>query len=454
MNHDDQLKALEVLVHKRVITWAQFRQVRDRWEATGESPFTIIGALGLATEEMVTLAFAKSLGLSYFDFRKHKVSPDAVALVPMDVLRTLRAMPVHQQMGMVYVAICDPDIVSNIAEKLSEASGRSDLTFKPVLAMKSGLDAALADGPDKFLRRTVTRLPRYSGDALPRFPDETSQPTALTGKTRVLAVWGHPVSHSRSPAMHNAALTALGLDWVYVPFDVAPGDLDKAVSGLRAMCFAGVNCTVPLKERVGEWLDAIDDEAAKVGSVNTIVVHKNGSLVGCSTDGRGFLWDLKQRDVPVDNHDVLIWGAGGSSRAIAYALSRRGCRVTIANRTLERAQDVATLCGGQATGLHGDNYEKALRNAHLLVNTTTLGMSSNETMPPLPEGLPRAEQVVYDIVYTPPRTPLLRRAEEAGCRAINGLGMLACQGALSLALWTGMPASEMPLDIMLNAIAE
>ena len=251
--------------------------------------------------------------------------------------------------------------------------------------------------------------------------------------------------------MQNAAIAALGLDWVYVPFDVAPVDLADAVRGLRALGFVGANCTVPLKEEVGKFLDRIDPPAARAGSVNTIVREEDGALSGYSTDGPGLVWDLERNGISPSGSRILIWGAGGSARSAALSLTAAGGSVTIANRTATRARQVADLAGGNAVGLDGPDYESALASADLLINTTTLGMGDG-AMPPLPDGLPKAGQSVYDLVYAPAVTPLIARAQSAGCKAVNGLGLLVCQGALSLSLWTGLPKSEIPVDAMTAAL--
>jgi shikimate dehydrogenase len=252
--------------------------------------------------------------------------------------------------------------------------------------------------------------------------------------------------------MQNAAFAALGLDWIYVPFDVDPDLLQDAVIGLKTLGFVGANCTVPLKEGVGRFLDSVDPDARRIGSVNTIVRDSEGALRGFSTDGAGLLWDLRRNNLPVAGREVLIWGAGGSSRAVGFALSAAGAKVTVANRTLARGAQVAELIGGHAVGLAGSEYVDALDRADLLINATTLGMGDGET-PPIPDEYPLSRQAVYDLVYAPAETPLLARARRAGCKALNGFGLLACQGALSLALWTGRSPDEMPIDTMLEALA-
>lgn len=277
----------------------------------------------------------------------------------------------------------------------------------------------------------------------------------LTGETRVLAVWGHPVSHSRSPAMHNAALQSLGLGWAYVPFDVAPANVAAAVAGLRAMNFVGANVTVPLKEVVSGHLDDLDDEAARIGSVNTIH-NVNGRLRGYSTDGAGFLRALEAAGEATEGRQAYVLGAGGSARAVSFALAGRGATVQIANRTAERAAALAAQVNRfypDAARTAGWGSEAAPFD--LLVNTTSLGMHPHlETAPALPPGTLRPGLFVYDLVYAPPETALLAQARAAGCRTENGLGMLVFQGALSLSLWTGLPVADLPIEAMGRAAGE
>ena len=255
--------------------------------------------------------------------------------------------------------------------------------------------------------------------------------------------------------MHNAALAALGLDWVYVPFDVAPENVARAVAAVRALNLVGVNVTVPLKELVLPYLDVIDDEAARIGSVNTIH-NVDGWLHGYSTDGPGFLRALESAGQPTHGRDALILGAGGSARAVAFALAGRGNRCRIANRTPSRASaladDVNRWHPGLASAAHWGGDAGAF---DLLVNTTSLGMHPNEeAAPALPPDPFAARPFVYDLIYAPPRTRLLEHAEAAGCLTLNGVPMLACQGALSLAIWTGLPPDAIPVSVMEQAIRD
>lgn len=280
--------------------------------------------------------------------------------------------------------------------------------------------------------------------------------TAITGETKIVGVWGHPVGHSRSPAMHNAALAALGLDWAYVPFDVRPDDVGAALAGVRALNLVGVNVTVPLKEAVLPFLDVVSEDARRIGSVNTIH-NRDGVLHGESTDGPGFLRALADLEGGPDDgagRGALLLGAGGSARAVAFALAGRGWRVAVANRTAERAQELA----GRVNAFYSRAATVADRGGDagefdLIVNCTSLGMHPQEdTTPALPPGALAPGRLVLDLVYAPPETGLLREARAAGCRAANGLGMLIYQGALSLALWAGLPLERVPTDVMAVAV--
>ena len=273
----------------------------------------------------------------------------------------------------------------------------------------------------------------------------------LTGKTRVLAVFGCPVEHSLSPAMHNAAIRALGLDLVYVPFRVEPERLPDAVAGVRAMGFLGVNLTIPLKERAVSLVDGLTEAAARVESVNTLW-WKEGLLMGDSTDGPGFISSLEEAGGLPET--ALVLGAGGSGRAICFALAQRGVRIILANRTPERARRLAAELGEagvRVIPMDADTLKEACRKADLVVNCTSVGMSPNIGVSPLPAEAIRGGQTVYDLVYNPPETRLLADARAAGARAINGVRMLVHQGAYSFRLWTGI---QPPLDVMEAAVME
>jgi shikimate dehydrogenase len=283
----------------------------------------------------------------------------------------------------------------------------------------------------------------------------------ISAKTALTGLIGWPVSHSVSPVMHNAAFAARGLDWRYLPLPVDPARPDAvgdAVRGMRALGLRGINVTVPHKQAVLPFLDHVEAAAQAMRAVNTIVVEADGSLGGDNTDAPGFIADLRDHGVEPSGMHGLVLGAGGSARAIVYGLAQAGAhRLTIANRSVERAAslladlrpflgvlpvDVVTLPDG-ITGVAA--------SAELIVNCTSLGMTPHAETTPWPPDLPlRPRQIVYDLVYNPAETRLLRQAQAGGARAIGGLGMLIWQGALAFTRWTGEPA---PVEVM-RAAAE
>ena len=279
----------------------------------------------------------------------------------------------------------------------------------------------------------------------------------INGKTQLIGLIGWPVSHSFSPAMHNAAAQALGLNWAYVPLPVAPENVATAVSSLSTLGFRGVNVTVPHKQAVMPLLDELEPGAQAIGAVNTIVVAENGRLTGHNTDWSGFLADLEVHSISLSGRDCLLLGAGGSARAVAYALAKSGARVHILARRAAQAEqlldDLRPYFPQTQLSSHPLNalaQVAATLLAPLIINSTPLGMTPNETASPWPTDLPfPAEAAVYDLVYNPRRTWLMQQAEAAGCQAINGLGMLVQQGAKAFALWTG---HEPDATIMANAI--
>ncbi len=267
----------------------------------------------------------------------------------------------------------------------------------------------------------------------------------INGKTQLIGLIGWPVSHSFSPAMHNAAAQALGLNWAYVPLPVKPEAVATAVSALSALGFRGVNVTVPYKQAVMPLLDEIEPGAQLIGAVNTIVVGENGRLTGHNTDWSGFLADLAAHDIAVANRDCLLLGAGGSARAVAYGLAKSGARVHLLARRIAQAEAVLAdlrkqLPAAQLTyhALSDLRQVMAQRPAPLIINCTPLGMTPHEASSPWPDTLPfPPDATVYDLVYNPRHTRLMQQAEAAGCRTLNGLGMLVQQGAQAFALWTG-----------------
>jgi len=282
---------------------------------------------------------------------------------------------------------------------------------------------------------------------------------SIRGTTQVVGVWGWPVRHSASPPMHNAAFAALGLDWVYVPFAVAPERVGEAVAGIRALGLRGVNVTVPLKEMVPAYLDELTPQAARLGAVNTIV-NRDGRLIGDSTDGRGLLAALREEEgLPQPGEHAVVLGAGGSARAVVDALLEAGIAVTLANRSADRAAALAqrlTRPGAPPIEII-PLTEAALRpallapNTRLLVNTTSVGMHpDSEGMPPVPEDAITPGLFVSDLIYNPPTTRLLALARSRGARIQNGIAMLVWQGAIAFSQWTEV--SDPPIGLMRRAV--
>jgi shikimate dehydrogenase len=274
----------------------------------------------------------------------------------------------------------------------------------------------------------------------------------INGRTQLIGLIGWPVGHSFSPAMHNAAAQAAGVNYVYLPLPVRPEDVATAVPALPTLGFRGVNVTIPHKQAVMSLLDEINPAAAAIGAVNTIVVEQ-GRMIGHNTDWSGFLADLAALDVPVAGRDCLVLGAGGSARAVVYGLMTAGARVQVLARRVEQA---AQLVSDLKIGFLDEIRFLAARSmmelatavstttTPLIINTTPLGMSPQIDSSPWPDNLPFPDGAfVYDLVYNPRQTRLMQQAQAAGCGTANGLGMLVHQGALAFQLWTGvMPDVE------------
>jgi shikimate dehydrogenase len=270
-----------------------------------------------------------------------------------------------------------------------------------------------------------------------------SQP-AVSGRTRVAAVIGDPVMHSRSPAIHNAAFAATGLDWVYVAFATARGHADRALEAMATLGLGGLSVTMPHKEQVAQSLKRLSPAATRLGAVNC-VAWEGDHLVGHNTDATGFVAALVDAGHSLDGATVAVLGAGGAGRAVvAGCLDAGATRVHVINRSAERAANGVMLDPGRCVaGTMAD-----VTAADVVVNATPLGMIATPGCA-VPEGVLRSGQVVADLVYEPVDTELMAMAREAGASAVGGLGMLVHQAADAFRLWTGM---EPPLDVMLAAV--
>jgi len=273
----------------------------------------------------------------------------------------------------------------------------------------------------------------------------------INASTRLCCLIGHPVAHSVSPQMHNTAFKKLGLNYVYLAFDVVNELLEFAVKGLKALGAAGFNVTIPHKVRIMKILDDLDKSAKKAGAVNT-VVNEDGRLRGYNTDVHGIMETLRRLRLP-GSEQAMIIGAGGAARASAIALLDLGFeKILIANRTLQRAKELADWIKGMGFSAEACSLEEGRRRAEecrLIVNATPIGMHPNVDESPLSRDEIPSGSIILDLVYNPPKTRLLEDAEKAGAKAISGVDVLVYQGAEAFKLWTGR---EAPIEAMREAV--
>ena len=256
----------------------------------------------------------------------------------------------------------------------------------------------------------------------------------------VAGLLGWPVAHSRSPVIHNHWLAHYGIPGRYVLFPVPPEKLEAAVRGIAALGLRGCNVTTPHKQAIFPLLDRVDDLARKIGAVNTVVVEKDGTLTGFNNDGNGFIQSLRDADPKwgPDSGPIVVLGAGGAARAVVASLAAQGAKeIRVANRTLDRARDIADAVGPVVKVLPWDQRADALDDIALLANATSLGMAGK---PPLEISLDRLPKnaLVGDLIYIPPETPLLAAAGARGNITVNGLGLLLNQARPAFNAWFGV----------------
>ncbi len=273
------------------------------------------------------------------------------------------------------------------------------------------------------------------------------------GLTKLVGLFGHPVTHSLSPVMHEAAFEHSGLDYRYLLFDIYPPNLKKALDSLFPLGFRGINLTLPHKKRAIAFLDRVTDEAKMIGAVNTIVVD-HGKLIGHNTDGKGFIASI-ERDarVKLKNKKVVILGAGGAAHAIATELALAGVgKMSIFNIVLYEAKDLAIRIKRYIHSSDteffllkpGDVLDEKIRGADIIINATSVGLKESDPLLVNPSVIDD-RHLVCDVIYNPPKTKLLEAAHKRKAKTLNGLGMLLYQGAISFELWTGKKA---PLQVM------
>ncbi len=267
---------------------------------------------------------------------------------------------------------------------------------------------------------------------------------------KIYGIIGDPVSHSLSPTMHNAAFEKLGMDAIYLAFRVSPEEVGDAIRGGKSLGIAGLNVTIPLKEKALFFVN-VEEVAKKIGAINTLD-FSSGTPVGYNTDGIGSLRVLKETTCEINGKNVLILGAGGAAKAISFYLDTDGARVTIANRTKERATQLASkLRNADSIGLDSE-LRKYVKDSDILINATSVGMYPNEDATLVNADMMHPDLVVFDIVYNPMETKLLNEAKRAGVKkVVDGVKMLVYQGAASFKIWT---KREPPINVMENAVRE
>lgn len=274
---------------------------------------------------------------------------------------------------------------------------------------------------------------------------------SLNAETSLYCLIGSPVSHSLSPLMHNHAFRKLGLNAVYIAFNVEDNKLGEAVKGLRALNIKGANITIPHKTSVIKYLDTVDDTALRIGAVNTIK-NINGRLVGYNTDWEAAIELLKEKAGKLQGKNALIIGAGGVARAILYGLVKNSVNVSITNRTMDKARQLIVELKKhvgekiECTALNPEKIREKISDFQIIINATPLGMTPNINETPLNTDYLTGEIIVFDTVYNPLETLLIKKAKQQGSTVIEGYRMLVKQGALSFKLWTGIEPPEKDME--------
>lgn len=265
-----------------------------------------------------------------------------------------------------------------------------------------------------------------------------------TLKTPVAAVIGHPISHSKSPRMHNFWLEQFGIEGYYIPLDIDPKKFERSVRNLSELGLVGANITIPYKEKVLKIADKISDRAALVGAANTLTFLQNGGVYADNTDGYGFLQNIKSKysDWSAREGISVVFGAGGASRAILGALIEDGASdIILANRTRSRADQLRSDFGAKIKVVEWMKIQNYLSDASTIINTTSLGMLGKADLP-IPLNTLKKHTLVTDIVYSPLETHLLATAAKMGCRTVDGLGMLIHQAIPGFERWFGTKPSD------------
>lgn len=270
----------------------------------------------------------------------------------------------------------------------------------------------------------------------------------ISASTKLVGLIGHPIGHSMSPIIHNALYKRIGLDLIYLAFDIRPENLNNAMIGIKALDLKGFNVTIPHKEAMIGLVDSLDPYAKKLGAINTVKV-KDGQLIGYNTDGQGFIKSLKRKNISVKDKSIVIIGAGGAARSIAVYIGLEGPKeIRIVNRTYDRGKVLANLVNDLTGSYIASPASHIPDKSDIIVNTTSLGMWPNIKENPISVLSLSPQTIVCDIVYNPRMTAMLRQAERTGCQIVDGTGMLIGQALASVGIWTGKEVKDEYWQIM------
>ncbi|MFX1365991.1 MAG: shikimate dehydrogenase [Promethearchaeota archaeon] len=283
-----------------------------------------------------------------------------------------------------------------------------------------------------------------------------SEKDYITARTKVLCVMGYPIEHSMSPLMHNAAIRDLNLNYVYLAFNIIPDNLKLAIDGIKSFDIKGINITIPFKQKIMKYLDEIDPVAQEIGAINTIK-NEEGFLSSRNTDAEGAMKALLDAGYRISGKNFLLLGAGGAARALAFMMAKEANRLVITDKIEKKAKKLAN----EIKKKYGINIQGKIHNnqvlseeskkADILINATPLGMHPNIDKSPIPVEFLHKDLFVFDIVYNPLKTQLLKDASELGCNTLGGLEMLVNQGALSFEWWTNKKPN---INLMKSKIIE
>ncbi len=278
----------------------------------------------------------------------------------------------------------------------------------------------------------------------------------ITGTTKLYGIIGYPVEHSFSPLMHNANFLELGLDYVYIAFEVHPDNLKNAASAIRTLDIKGLNVTIPHKQEIMQYLDEIDPISEKMGAINTIK-NDDGYLKATNTDAAGAKKSLVDAGFTIEGKNIVFIGSGGAARSIAYILSEDAKKIVLTDIVEERAvtvaKEITKNMGANVKGKLASDKVLAdeIKHADLLINATPIGMYPKEGNSPISKDLLHQELFVFDVIYNPMETQLMKEAAEIGCKTLSGLDMLINQGVIAFEWWTGKtPNSKLMKDKIID----